>query len=242
VVLPAAGGKGFLLGTYEITQAQYHAYITDAQVWPQVQKAWKAAVRDPETPLTLLPRLARSPDSATWQVHAGTALDQLASVDLPAGLAALPVTGISRTDAEGYCAWLSQRSGHQIRLPRREEWQAAAHGGDPMRIHPWGEVFDRTFPVCAMNVPTHKAEPCRPGSRPADTGPFGHRDLAGNVREWLGDRATPGSDLLLWHGALIAGGGYFDASPDVFRSTYVETLAPETPHGQLGFRILVEIP
>lgn len=242
VVLAADGGKSFLLGTHEITQAQYHAFITSAAVWPQVQKSWRVAVEDPSQAMLLLPRQAHTPHSATWQWQEGASPDQLAAITLPAGLAELPVTGISRDDAEAYCAWLAQRTGLSIRLPMRREWQLAANGGDPLRIHPWGEHFDRTFPVCAMSLPADAAHPLKPGSHPADTGPFGHWDLGGNVREWLADRAAPGSDLTIWHGAIIAGGGYFDTNPDTFRSTYSESLAPDTPHGQIGFRVLVELP
>jgi formylglycine-generating enzyme required for sulfatase activity len=241
-VLAPPGGSAFALGTVEITQRQYHAFLTDPSVWPRVQKAWTASVRDPATDLVLLPRRSPSPDGATWQIFAaGDDHATLERVTLPDALADMPVTGISRDDAEAYCAWLAKRSGVAVRLPTRAEWQWAATGGDQQRVFPWGALFDPAFTVSALGFPPDQADVQKPGSRPDDRGPFGHQDLGGNVREWLSDRPSP-DDRTAWFGALMAGGGWHDAQPDQFRSAFVESAAPNLPNGEIGFRILVPLP
>ena len=52
-----------------------------------------------------------------------------------------PVVGVSKTDAEAYIRWLSQKTGVEFRLPTEAEWERAARGDDG-RIYPWGNTFD----------------------------------------------------------------------------------------------------
>jgi hypothetical protein len=53
-----------------------------------------------------------------------------------------PVTGVTFTEARGYCDWLSRESGHRYRLPNEAEWEKAARGNDG-RKYPWGDVWDK---------------------------------------------------------------------------------------------------
>lgn len=56
----------------------------------------------------------------------------------PAGKAMHPVVGVSRSDADGYCKWLSSRYPEwRFRLPTEAEWELAATGGRRLR-YPWG--------------------------------------------------------------------------------------------------------
>ncbi len=77
------------------------------------------------------------------------------------------------------------------------------------------------------------AEPV--GSKVTDVGPFGNLDLAGNVRELLGDR---GGEI---DRALIAGGGYGDDKPGEFRSDFSDSVDVDGVYAVIGFRILVEL-
>ena len=49
-------------------------------------------------------------------------------------LADHPATGLTRDEAEAYCAWVGAR------LPSGDEWEAAARGSD-RRVYQWGETF-----------------------------------------------------------------------------------------------------
>jgi formylglycine-generating enzyme required for sulfatase activity len=240
--------KAFELGQYEVTNEQYSQFIHDPAVWPKVQASWKAAILDPngQTPLALIPRLSPTGPEMWQGVASGDKHEQLNELNLPRekdfpDYRSQPVTGINRDDAEAYCAWLSAKSGQKVRLPTAAEWQFAANAGDDGRIYPWGEEFDVSLAVTAY-LPGQKGKPrveaAKVGSIPSDIGPFGHYDLAGNAREWLGDRG-PAAGI---QQALIAGGSWSDDRADQFRTTFTESVQPIYVGASIGFRILVDVP
>ena len=152
-----------------------------------------------------------------------------------------PVSLLSRDDAEAYCQWLSQSTSLKARLPRAAEWQFAAHGGDPQRVYPWGAIFVGQFTGSALSAGRNQqAFPV--GSFREDHGPFGHLDLAGNLREWLGERDQDGPLAAGANGALIAGGGYSADNAVTFSCQYTESVEPMVTSAAIGFRVLVELP
>lgn len=88
-------------------------------------------------------------------------------------------------DAAAYCRWLAERDGNAIRLPMEAEWEKAARGTDG-RCYPWGDRFDPTFCHMRESRP-HAPQPEPIGTFPTDESPYGVRDLAGGMREWVGD-------------------------------------------------------
>jgi serine/threonine protein kinase/formylglycine-generating enzyme required for sulfatase activity len=247
-VPPGPHSKAFLLGQYEVSAGQYDVYIHDPAMWPKVQAAWKAAILDAkgETPLSFIPR--QSPNgNEMWQgIATGDKHEQLNELNPPKekdfpDYRSQPITGISREDAEAYCAWLGAKSGQKVRLPTAAEWQFAANAGDDGRIYPWGEEFDVSLAVTAY-LPGQKGKPrveaAKIGTMPSDIGPFGHYDLAGNAREWLGDRG-PAAGI---QQALIAGGSWSDDRAEQFRTTFTESVQPVYVGASIGFRILVDVP
>jgi len=88
-------------------------------------------------------------------------------------------------DARAFARWTATRTNEPIRLPTEAEWEKAARGVDG-RFYPWGDRFDPTF--CQMlqsrSWPT-QPEPI--GTFAADESPYGVRDMAGAIREWVGD-------------------------------------------------------
>lgn len=236
-VPPFAGRSGFLLGEREVSARDYERFLRDPAVWPRVVASWKefhASGADDPTLLRLVPR---DPGHSVWQAEASDADGLvLARLTMPASVADLPISGVSRDDAEEFCAWVAKTSGLTVRLPTRAEWQSAAHGGDSRRAFPWGEVFDNGFVVGVWAAEGRKREQAEPsGSVSADLGPFGHLDLAGNLREWIADR-TP------THGAEVVGGAWAADRPDEFRTTAVSSAQPFFTNATIGFRILVELP
>lgn len=51
-----------------------------------------------------------------------------------------PATPVTWIGATAYCNWLSQKIGHEFRLPTEAEWELAARGSE-LRDWPWGAVL-----------------------------------------------------------------------------------------------------
>jgi len=110
----------------------------------------------------------------------------------------LPVTGITPTEAEGFCQ--SQRG----RLPSAAEWVWAA-AGDSARRFAWGNsgLVCRRAAFGLLHGPCADAGgPELSGSRPDGASPDGVLDLAGNVAEWTREAG----------GGYAARGGSFRSS------------------------------
>jgi formylglycine-generating enzyme required for sulfatase activity len=98
----------------------------------------------------------------------------------------VPLTYVSRDDAEAFCAE------NGVRLPTEIEWEAAARGGDD-RLWPWGdELPDTTRATFGQGI----GKPSPAGRHPAGAAPCGALDLAGNVWEWTADGAARGGSYL----------------------------------------------
>jgi serine/threonine-protein kinase len=125
----------------------------------------------------------------------------------------VPVLLVDWFDAVAYCTWRSARERTAVRLPGEAEWEKAARGADG-RFFPWGDRYDPTFCHGRESRPfAQQPEPV--GAFATDESPYGARDMAGGVREWVGD---------------------------VFGARTYEELAaeeeptPETPRGESTFR------
>jgi tRNA A-37 threonylcarbamoyl transferase component Bud32 len=234
-VPPPPGGKAFLLGRTEVTHGQYLAFVNDPKVLPMVAMQYDTVVADrtQQAELVHLPRnLRTNAANVLWGIDrpaVGAPISRFTLKDIPADQ---PVSGIDRDDAAAYCTWLGEKHRLTIRLPTVAEFRWAATGGDPQRRWPWGPVFDGSFTIAAF---THTLEhPLPGGSLISDQGPFGHYDLAGNLREWLSGEGR--------QGAQIAGGAFPDDNPAVFAGSYVENLKPNAVFPVIGFRVLIEMP
>jgi formylglycine-generating enzyme required for sulfatase activity len=143
-------------------------------------------------------------------------------------LADHPATDLTLADAEAFCAWASDRLGRLVRLPSGDEWEALARGTDA-RPWPWGDVFDEARCACVESgwgwtVPVT--------AHPGGASPFGAEQLAGNVWEWVADRAHDG-----W--GAVRGGCYLDTAWGV-RACRVQPADPARPTATTGFRIAID--
>ncbi len=240
--------KPFMLGVNEITIAQYLAFVKEESL-PAIKKIYKdfakshANGENPQPPP--YPHLPMNQAFIPKQVKFETAKDETEIRDIsvmPGVPMDSPVISITREDARDFCVWLSKKNGVKARLPLKSEWQFAACGDDIQRVYPWGGHFDANF-TCSSAAKLVEVA-AKVGSVSYDVGPFGHFDLAGNVREWLGDDGRSNQDPRAAgaHHALIAGGAYSDDDEHWFRSTYSESVDDAIRAEMIGFRILVELP
>jgi serine/threonine-protein kinase len=151
----------------------------------------------------------------------------------------LPVVGVSLADALAYIRWRSERDGVAYRLPTEWEWEKAARGVDG-RFFPWGDHFDPTF--CKM---LHsRPEPAQPepvGVFQHDRSPFGVRDLAGGVRDWVGDLADPSAPTYEGDPTCPVRGGAWNQDAKMCRLAGRMRVLQTTRHASLGFRLAREL-
>lgn len=113
-----------------------------------------------------------------------------------------PVSGVTWAEARAYC----RDQGKE--LPTEAQWEKAARGGcelgsnptrcdkDDLRMYPWGNQApdcDRAnHQLSTTGAPQLCAGQTLPvGTLSAGNGPYGHRDLAGNVWEYVRDSYHP---------------------------------------------------
>jgi formylglycine-generating enzyme required for sulfatase activity len=140
----------------------------------------------------------------------GRAMPSYPTADLMAdsGSPDRPVANVDFFEARDYCRFLG------LSLPTGDQWEKAARGGlyldrgrrtrnpYPERSHPWGpELW--TADRANLDPDTDGYPGAAPvGAFPAGASPYGLFDMAGNVHEWVTDRATQGGR----HRGLRGGG------------------------------------
>lgn len=168
----------------------------------------------------------------------------------------LPVSCVSRNDAEAYIRWLNERTGGDYRLPTEAEWEYAARAGTTNSRF-WGEAVDATS--CEYANAADKGHewndgfPCNDGHEwVAPVGaygpnPWGLHDVLGNLSEW-----TCSTYKHSYQGAesrcadadsrdpvSLRGGGW-NSGPEALRSAYRNRNYPESRYSFVGFRLAKE--
>lgn len=128
----------------------------------------------------------------------------------------MPIRFVDWSDITAYCAW------QNARLPNEHEWEKAARGTDG-RFYPWGDRFDPTFCHMRESRPFMN-EPEPSGVFARDESPYGVRDLAGGVREWVDERRVRGGNASSDHKWCRA-------------ASRTPTIGEQTRGPALGFRI-----
>ncbi len=136
-----------------------------------------------------------------------------------------PVFGVDYPSACAYAKWLGRR------LPSKGEWIRAASGKDNLP-YPWGT--SATAPNINLGIylpagtnPDTYVHVLPAESVPADTGPYQHRDLGGNLSEWI---ASPNPLE-----PLFIGGNYLDEA-SVSNSDAVRSASKPGGSIRIGFR------
>lgn len=164
--------------------------------------AWTAYVGAPGV-YGEVPTAAGATDSASWT--AALACNGVASTwtQSPESYERAPQNCLSWYDLHAFCIW---DGGF---LPTESEWEYAAAGGANERTYPWGTTVPGANVTLAnygcrllgtgVGVDCTNLSSIAPvGSSPSGAGRWGHRDLAGNVFEWIldwdGTHPTPCAD------------------------------------------------
>jgi formylglycine-generating enzyme required for sulfatase activity len=164
--------------------------------------------------------------------------------EVPAWKEDHPVVQVSWHDARAYCAWLSDETRVQFRLPTEAEWEKAAQGPD-YRTFPWGETWESS--IC--NNAERKLDDTEPvgAHSPEADSPYGVADMAGNVWEWTNSLnkdlpydAHDGREDPKGQGERILRGGSFRCQVGqltcAYRSVHNRTNAKGD---EIGFRVAV---
>jgi len=195
----------FAVGKFEITNAQYVAFLNDVNRRGTEEEPWfETKDEDSRSQIT----------------------GSVGACAVEAGKEDFPVGNVSWFGARAYAKWLSEKTGKSYRLLSAAEWEYAARAGTQTRYwfgdddsdlgeHAWyRENSGKTYPV---------------GEKPAN--PWGLHDVHGNVWErvedcWNASYADKSDSLKVMGGAwttgncnirVLRGGSWYD-SPRNLRS------------------------
>ncbi|MSQ84729.1 MAG: hypothetical protein EXR77_17965 [Myxococcales bacterium] len=177
-----------------------------------------------------------------------------------------PVNCVNWTEAQKYCKWRGSQvdaaNASKYDLPTEAQWEMAARGScekngstasndagcnAAMRTYPWGEQA----PSCTYTIMDDGGYGCGAsttaavGSKAAGDSPYGARDMAGNVYEWVKDwyaagyygtsPATDPENTASASGRVIRGGS-FSNSAAYLRAGYRSYDAPVDLYYYIGLR------
>ena len=158
-----------------------------------------------------------------------------------------PVVNVNWEDAQGYCRWLSEKLGQEVRLPTEAQWEKAARGDQDQRRFPWGDAWGE-LRCNSSELGLGDTSPV--GLFLSSASPAGVLDLSGNVFEWCqsGFKLYPyvaedGREELLHAGLRTLRGGSLNNKLRLSRCAcrYVGSL-PGSRHDSNGFRVVLVSP
>ncbi len=145
------------------------------------------------------------------------------------------MSGITFSDAVAYAEWRARRDKLPWRLPRPDEWQLAAQGGDG-RAYPWG---DRPDLGACWSYQTNRGKKlngeARVGQFPLDRSEQGVFDLAGSLSEFV--------DIKVGNAAarVKMGGNFSEYKADHFSSWFRQDHDYRWVSPVHGFRLVLDL-
>lgn len=155
-----------------------------------------------------------------------------------------PVINISWNDAQQYILWLSQKTGHNYRLPSESEWEFAARAGSQKNFS-WGDevgINNANCKVCGSQWDNKQSAPVK-SFKPNK---FGLYDMHGNVMEFTQDCYHPHyyeapKDQAPWITGKCESrmyrGGYWGSEAYFMWSLFRNAVNPSSHVKGMGFRV-----
>jgi sulfatase modifying factor 1 len=247
---------GFWMGKYEITNAQFEAFVNNTGYVTSAEKegkayGWNAEKKDCERIAGVCWRNAPFP----WPLT-GNPKDH-------------PAVYVSWDDAKAFCAWLDATVGGTWDLPTDAQWEYACRAGLRTAFY-WGNSLDEACTYenvatpemyrsltamdhCSRDTPPFPCEDGFYATAPVGQfapNAFGLHDMLGNVKEWCRDkhsyRGQPalflavdpqGSERVDSDDRLVRG-GCWENDPKYCRADYSNDWSSDYGSDGLGFRVV----
>jgi formylglycine-generating enzyme required for sulfatase activity/tRNA A-37 threonylcarbamoyl transferase component Bud32 len=224
----------FLIGKYNVTNAQFEAFTTatgykttaekEGNGYIYAESSWKDAA------------------GADWRHPKGPGSEIN-------GKDNYPVVLVTWDDAVAFCQWASTVTRRAITLPTEAQWEKAARGMRG-RLFPWGGTFSAGGSADPepnrVNFNMNVGAPTPVGKySPAGDSPYGVSDMAGNVWEWTSSLhrlypyyAKDGREDAASREARVVRGGAYSSVRRVLRCSYRSWSQPHFRFDYLGFRVV----
>ncbi len=213
----------FALGRYEVTRADYAAFVKATGYVGGGSCHNRNPNRNPEWTNEI---------GKDWRDPGFMQTDQE------------PVVCVNWGDAQAYIKWLRKKTGKKYRLPTEAEWEYAARA-NTSTVYPWGNDIGKNKANCNGCGSEWDNKKTAPASSFAPNG-FNLYDMAGNVWEWLADcyhldyvgAPADGSEWQANNCHLrSARGGTWYYGPDFLRSANRGASDPDVRDFGVGFRV-----
>jgi formylglycine-generating enzyme required for sulfatase activity len=182
--------RDFYLSRYEVTVAQFAAFIEDTRYETDAEKEGFSYYWDGDS--------WEKKDGVYWRCDTEGNIRPVSEWNHP-------VIHVSWNDATEYCKWLSRKTGKTFRLPTEAEWEYAAGNGSKHTKYSWGNSapsgknggsvadetgakkynWTRSETNIFLNYTDGYASTAPAGQ--FNSNDFGLYDMTGNVWEWCQD-------------------------------------------------------